>query len=307
MSTLQLAIGTGMLVGLGLFAILWRVVPAEPQLGGALSRINPERRQQETDVPAAAANLQDRIGLLVQRRLNIPGWVTIPRRELALLQIPVHRYLGEKALYLIIGVLFPSILVVTVDAFNLVTGGQPWLPTPLIPVGAGLALGAALFLLPDYNARSDAKTAHVEFTRGLIVFFDLVALERISGTGTTQALTEAAKFGDSWVFRRLREELQLAKWRGITPWDGLRELSVDIGITELADLADTMRLAGESGAAVAQSLKAKAGSMRNALLSEDLAQANAAGEKLTFPVTALALVFLVLLAVPAVLRVYLGS
>lgn len=54
---------------------------------------------------------------------------------------------------------------------------------------------------------------------------------------------------------------------------------------------------------VYNTLRARAASIRNALLADELTQANADGERMTLPVTALALVFLVVLAFPAVLRI----
>ena len=64
-----------------------------------------------------------------------------------------------------------------------------------------------------------------------------------------------------------------------------------------------MRLSGEEGSTVYATLRARSASMRNALLSQELSAANVDGERMTVPVTALAMVFLALLAFPAVLRI----
>ena len=42
MTGLQLAIAGGGLVGLGLALLVWRLTPADPDLGGALARLSPE-------------------------------------------------------------------------------------------------------------------------------------------------------------------------------------------------------------------------------------------------------------------------
>ena len=65
---------------------------------------------------------------------------------------------------------------------------QPWLDVP-------------------FGEKDDAKAARKEFGRALASYIDLVALERNSGSGPRQAMEIAANIGDSWVFRRLAEEL----------------------------------------------------------------------------------------------------
>ena len=52
----------------------------------------------------------------------------------------------------------------------------------------------------------------------------------------------AADVGDSWVFRRLGEELARSRWSGLPPWEALQALSTELGLPELAILADIMRL-----------------------------------------------------------------
>lgn len=300
MTTLQLAIAAGGLVGLGLTLVLWRLVPAQPHLGSALERLAPDRGAARSTPVGAALDSRDRLGLWVQRRLPIVSSLQVPTRELSVLRIPVHRFYGEKALYALIGLLFPPVLTAVLTLFGVT-------PPLLLPVLASLALATGLFFLPDYNVRDDAKDAREEFTRALGAYIDLVALERAGGSGSTHALETAAQVGDSWVFRRLQEELARARWSGTPPWDGLAHLSEELGLPELADLADIMRLSGEEGATVYTTLRARSAGLRSALLTNEQARANAAAEKMTLPVSLLALIFLVLLAMPMVLRVLFGE
>ena len=113
----------------------------------------------------------------------------------------------------------------------------------------------------------------------------------------------AASVGDSWVFRRLSEELARSRWSGLPPWDALRKLSDELGLPELADLADIMRLSGEEGAQVYQTLRSRSQSMRTAALNAALADANAVGERMSIPMSTLGLVFMAMLIAPALLRV----
>ena len=126
-----------------------------------------------------------------------------------------------------------------------------------MPVVATLALGVGMFFLPDYNVRDDAKKARAEFARALAAYIDLVALERNSGSGPRQAMEVAAEVGDSWVFRRLTEELARTRWSGVAPWEALHALADELGLAELDDLADIMRLSGEEGAQIYTNLRAR--------------------------------------------------
>jgi len=164
-----------------------------------------------------------------------------------------------------------------------------------------------LFMVPDYNARDDAKKARAEFSRALGAYIDLVALERHNGSGPRQAMEAAASVGDSWVFQRLSEELARTRWSGLTPWESLRALGAELGLPELDDLADIMRLSGEEGAQVYAQLRARSASMRAAMLNTEKAKANEIGERMSIPMSLLGVIFLAILVAPALLRVMGGA
>ena len=154
----------------------------------------------------------------------------------------------------------------------------------------------------DLDLRRQASRARLEFARGLGAYIELVALERIGGAGAGQALDAAAAVGDNWVFRRLRAELDRARLAGITPWTQLRSVARDLRLPELADLADIIRLSGDEGAAVYETLRARARTLRSGLLQSEQARANATSDRLTFPVTLLAISFLMILLVAQGIR-----
>ena len=112
-----------------------------------------------------------------------------------------------------------------------------------------------------------SAAAREEFARATSAYIDLTALERAAGAGATQALEQAATVGDSWVFVRLREQLIRARLSGTPPLEGLHELSTELALPELSDLADIMRLSGEEGAAVYKTLRARSASMRAAMMN----------------------------------------
>ncbi len=294
---LQLALFGGVLFGAGVALLVWRLLPARPDLGDVLSRLSPDKGGHTARGPGAGdGSTADRLGRWGLRRLPGSIWGKPLDQQLALLRIPRIRFYGEKLLFALLGTVAAPLL----SLLLVVLGWQ--LPV-LLPVGGTLVLAVGLFFLPDYNVRDDAKRARTEFARALGAYTDLVALERNSGSGPRQAMEVAAAVGDSWVFRRLREELAYSSWSGEQPWDALRRLSHDLGVTELADLADIMRLSGEEGAQIYGQLRARSAAMRTAMLNDEVALSNAVGEKMSIPMSLLGVIFLVILVTPALLRV----
>lgn len=300
MNGLQWALLAGGLVGSGLALILWRLAPAQPDLRDMLARLDRRHRTERSDTDLRIDGLQDRLGVWVLQHTPLASLVGAPARELAILRKPVHRFYGEKAAFFLAGIVVPVVLT----ALLLVIGLRP---PGYLPVGATLVIAVALSFLPDYNARSDAARARDEFARALGSYIDLVALECRSGSQPRQAMENAAAVGDSWVFQRIGEELARSRWSGRPPWDGLQALAGELGLPDLADFSDIMRLSGTQGSAVYHQLRARSASMRNSLLASEVARANAVGERMSMPVSALAVVFMLLLATPPLLRIVFGT
>ena len=302
MSTgLTAAVLLGATSGLGATLIVRELLPTDPQLAAALDRLAPTRTRADTaEEPAgdqaSTSRLEHRVGRWAQRHLTDAPLVPIPTRELLLLRIPVARHLGQKVLMALLGVLFPAVFVIITAA-----AGYP-LPIAL-PAVFAVALAGVLFIVPDLEVRRRAGGAREEFARATSAYLDLTALERAAGAGATQSLEQAATVGDSWVFVRLREQLIRARLSGTPPWDGLHELAEELGLPELSDLADIMRLSGEDGAAVADTLRARSRGLRAALLTKQQTRANEESERMVIPVAFLGLIFLVILGAPAIVRI----
>ncbi len=297
---LQLAIAAGALLGLGVAFLLWRLTPADPDLGDALQRLSPQASRVREAAVHVDLDTRERLGVWGMKTLPPGLWGTPPVKELALLRIPLSRFYGEKILFAIVGTAVPPLLTAF---FALI--GQP-LPF-VIPALGSLVLGAVCFMLPDYNARDDAKKARAEFSRALGAYIDFVALERNSGSGPRQAMEVAAAIGDSWVFRRLGEELARTRWSGVTPWEALRGLADELALPELDDLADIMRLSGEEGAQIYSNLRARSAGMRAAMLNAEKTKANEIGERMSIPMSMLGVIFLAILVAPSLLRVLGGQ
>lgn len=296
MTGLQLAIVSGGLIGLGLILLVSRLIPVEPDLADALDRVSTARRPSAATA-AIAYTGKERLGLWGLRVLPPGLWVSTPTRELALLRISTAQFYGEKLTFAFLGLVTPPGLTLL---FNTLGLGLPL----QIPALASIGLAAGMFFLPNYNSIDEAKKARVEFSRALGAYIDLVALERNNGIGVRQAMEAAAEVGDSWVFTRLSEELTRSRWSGLPPWDALHTLAQELGLPELDDFADIMRLSGEEGAGVYATLRARSSAMRTAMLNDEIAQANAVGERMTIPGSLLGVIFMALLVAPSLLRMF---
>lgn len=298
-ASLPLAMAAGALFMLGCVLLVARLLPAQVDLAEALGRLTPSR-QSELVSSTESTSGKERLGVWAIRMLPPGMWVRTPTRELALLRISLAKFYGDKLTFAALGLVAPPLLGLFFDVLGL---GLPI----AVPAVASVALSAVMFFLPNYNAIDDAKRARVEFARALGAYIDLVALERHNGSGVRQAMESAAEVADSWVFRRLGEELGRSRWSGLPPWDALHALAEELGLPELEDFADIMRLSGEEGAAVYGNLRARSAAMRTAMLNAEVAQANAVGERMTIPGSLLGVIFMALLVAPSLLRMFNGT
>ncbi|MCU1493403.1 MAG: integral rane protein [Acidimicrobiaceae bacterium] len=272
----------GAATGAGVGCVLAALTPATPDLKAALANLSAER------VTATGRPL--RSGVL--ERLNRPG----SARDLELLGESPDRFVLRKVLFGALGLAFPPVL----SALMAVIG----LALPLVIPGlASVALGAALFFAPDLDVRRRAVAAREEMRRAVCVYLELVALERVADAGTAEALQRAADVGDGLAFALIRDALVRAQLAGQPAWQGLAKLGERVQLPELADVADIMRVSGEDGAAVYTTLRARAASLRTAVLTATAAEANAASEHMIMPVALLGIAFMELLGYPAFARI----
>lgn len=287
------------LFGVGLFLIgLW-LTPAKPALADAMSRMEPSTQspiRRETHQAVSSLTGSQRRKAAVGHRthdfVTNLSFVTIPTSDLAVLNKPTAVYIGDKVMSAAVGFLLPLIL-------NAVAGlggiGLAW----SLPGMASFVLAAALFIAPDREVKLQAARARVEFRRALGIYIDVVAMIQRSGVGGTQSLEQAALVGDSWVVRRIDEALQEAARAGKRPWNALKRLAAQLELKDLADVADIMTLGAEHGTQITDSLRAKARSLRNAMVSEAAGDATAKTQNLSAPLGLLVVLFIVLILVAA--------
>ena len=95
----------------------------------------------------------------------------------------------------------------------------------------------------------------------------------------------------------------IARWIALSCF-GEDHLWEDLGLPELAEVADIMRLANDESSEVYRQLRARSASVRSSLLSSELAQAGVVEERMYLPASLLGVVFLALLMAPPLLRLF---
>lgn len=297
-NAVQLWVLAGAMVGGGIALLVWWLQPAQPDLAQALARLAPGQ-------PAAVvgdtgpAGVRDRIGMWAIGHL--PGrWVRgVPDRDLQLLGMPLRAYYGEKV---------SAVLVVLVGIP--VVGGLYSARTGLplaVPALATVMVAALAWLLPDRRIAKTATRARTEFRRALSAYIDLIALGRAAGgIGTRQAMETSAGLGRSWPFERISAVVVRSRYSGVPPWDALADMATQQGLPDLDDLADTLRLAGEEGAQIVPTLRARSSALRNAITTADRADVNARSDSLMLPTLVMAAAFIGVVVMAAIFRLLAG-
>lgn len=301
----------GLVVGLGLWVLVREFVPSPPHLKDALGRLSSGQIdfRSVTEGPTVfhAGSLLERWGGRVGRLVgHLPG-MSVSDEDLALLAgisdgtstAPSRNALyGQKLAYALGGFLFTSLITLLLQ----LAGLEVMIAVPAI---FGLFFGAMGWLLPDSRVKRQALLARAEFRRVAVAYLRLIAIRRTSSGGAVDSMIGAAELANSWPFQRIRAELTRAQWAKVPLWDAMAQLGESVGVSELAEIGDIMRMAGENDAAVADSLLARANSLREQMLVTAQADANAASTSMAGPRALLLVVTLVALMYP--IAVQLGS
>ena len=283
----------GLILGLAFTMVIAGVLPQRPALSSALERLGSTTPAQQT----TEQTMEVRVGSWVHRQLPSDiRFLTIPTKDLALVGTPVTKYLYEKALLAALGLIAPLLFGLAMQAIGVLPF---WLPGIV-----GIPAAIALWFAPDQELKNKARDAREEFSRSIAVYLELVAAERRRGAPAGRALTSAAEVGSTWVFARLRQELNRANYAGVAPWDALTTFSEEIGVPELADVGKIVRLAGEEGASTYETLRARGKSLRVQLLNNEHTKANEASERMVIPIVGSALVFVGIILTPLVMNLF---
>jgi tight adherence protein C len=277
----------GALAGLGLFLVVREALPATPALAPALRRLHSGANVTVTG--ARHARSLDWLGGLTR-------YLSPPTRELALLNQTPEQYTLSLLVSAVIGFALPAVA----GALLILAGvGVPF----TIPVLSSLVLGGLGALLAHRSVIAKADRARAEFTRAVCTYLDLVALQMSAAHGPVHALEQAASVCDGWVFERIREALRMAQMQMHAPWDELRALSELIGVPELGDVGAIMQSSGTEGAAVHETLRTRADSLRDQIRTDNLAKAESVTGRLDIPGALLVFVLMGFVIYPFTARI----
>jgi hypothetical protein len=221
----------------------------------------------------------------------------VPVADLRLLGQSASDWFARKV---VLGVAGLSIAPVAAGLLAISGRSAAW----TIPAAGTIAVGTAMFFVPDIATRVVAAHRRTDFRYALTSYLDLVALARGAGAGPNEALEAAAEVGKGWAFARIAGSLDQARRASRPPWDGLAQLAADTGIDELADVADIAGVAGQDGARILGTLSARAEAMRVEALAAARARSSARSTTMVLPIAMLAAGFLMLLIFPDFYRLF---
>jgi len=292
--TVPLVLLAGMLAAAGLVALVVALVPAAPRLDVALDRIGADSRIDRS--PADLGPLtsrSERLGAFLYR--YVPMRISDRARQSLRLQgRSIAPFYGDKAAWAIAGAAMPAVL----GFCAAVLLGIP-VTVPLLGAVAGAAIG---FFVPDLTLLRNSDAARSSAVGALLVFVDLVTLERLANASATQALQNAAAVSDFPLFVQIRVALERARLEQHSPYGELRRLAEEMNLPELNDVADVMQL-DESGAALSGVLRARVKELRDAHQTAEQIAAVAAAEGMTIYMSLPALVFGLIFMGAALLRI----
>lgn len=296
--TFALVLLSGLLGAAALVCFVVAVVPATPRLDDALDRVSPlgTRSTGRLLDLGPTTTRSERIGAYLYRRSPIP-LTERQRQSLKLQNKSVAEFYSDKAVMAVVGAVMPAVLAFTLGS---ISGSAIALPT--FAAAAGAVIG---FFAPDLLLRRATRVARTGAVEALLVYMDLVTLERLANASATQALHHAANLSEVAVFTEIRRALERAQLEQQSPYGELRRLADELDLPELTDIADVMQL-DETGAALSGALRARVRELRDAHLTTEQMEASASAEGMTLYMTLPALIFGLFFMIPPLMKIVLG-
>ncbi|GLY38832.1 type II secretion system protein [Amycolatopsis sp. NBRC 101858] len=259
---------------IGLTLVVAAFAPTRPRLADVL-----DEREAPTGFLGTIVSHADRMRLIAN-----PA-------DLALVGQTREAFLVQRVVYTLIGALW---IPGTAAALAL-AGAAP----PVILSGAA-SVGCALvgWQLPVLMLKSKVKHARIAFAGASAAYCRLVALGRLGDRGPVEALRYPATLGTGWAFARIRLAIDEAVLRGGMPWDGFTALAEETGVRELKDIGQIVASAGQDGASIVDTLRAKATSLADQQLSDRKTGSSVRSDRMDMPVALLGLAFIAFLAFP---------
>lgn len=293
--TFALVLFAGALLAAGLVALVAAAVPVAPQLDAALERAGESGRGSDRRWDAGpVTSRSERLGAALYRRAPVP-LSDRQRRALELQDKSIAEFYADKAVMGLVGALLPAVAGVVLGWLTGAAG-----PLPALAALVGAVVG---FFVPDLLLRRTAAAVRVNAVEALLLYIELVTLERLTNASAPQALHNAAQLSEVPLFLQVRSALERARLEQQPPYAELRRLAGQLDLPELADVADVMQL-DETGAALSGALRARVKELRDAHLTTEQIRAGAEAEGMTLYMTLPALVFGLIFLVAALLKIF---
>jgi len=280
----------GLLVGGGLFLAWTGLRPAPEPLGAAIARLE---RRPIVVAPELEADRDTRFGGFLLRHLPLLArLIEQTRTDLRIVGRMPEEQAARVGSYVLL-----ALLIGPWTAFVLWAVGADLPPTvPGLVAVLGCCWGA---VIPFVTLRQQAAGRRKAFAHALSAYCNVAVMSLAAGRGVEQALETASGAGQGWAFAELRGALTSGYVRGAPPWEALAALGTELGISDLTELASTISMAGEEGAAVRETVSAKARTIRERITAETEQSAAAVTERMSLPSVLLVLGFLAFLGYPA--------
>ena len=293
--TFALALFAGALLAAGLVAVVAALVPSTPSLEAALERAGdggrPSRGRRDL---GPVTTRSERLGAALYRRTPLP-LSDRAHQALELQDKSIAEFYADKAVMTVVGAALPTVVGVV---FGWLTGS-----VGMLPAGAALVGAVVGFFVPDLLLRRAAVVVRVNAVEALLLYLELVTLERLTNASAPEALRNAAQLSEVPLFLQVRSALERARLEQQPPYPELRRLAAQLNLPELNDVADVMQL-DESGAALSGSLRARVRELRDAHLTQEQIKAGADAEGMTLYMTLPALIFGLIFLVAALLKIF---
>ncbi|MGE3446704.1 MAG: type II secretion system F family protein [Microbacteriaceae bacterium] len=288
MSPVTGSVVAGALVGVGAWLAWSGWWPARPPLAQTLARLG----QPVADIAPEHEHVDVRVGRWARQLGPVERLLATMRADLRVLRRSPEEQAARLVLYTACGVLWGPFV-----------SGAAWLMGLRVPFGVplwlALAGGAVGFVSASRPVRAQAMERRRTFSVALGSFCDVCGMTLASGRGIDASIQTAAAAGDGWPFAELNAALRAGYVRGWTPWQSLQQLADDCDLTDLAELAAALSLAGGEGAAVRDTVASKARSIRERLTSAAERDAASVTERMAIPATFLLFGFVIFIGFPA--------
>ena len=287
----------GIFLAAGLVCLVIAFLRSAPQLEAALDRVTGHTDLHRSGIELGTGGRpSEQLGAYLYRITPIP-LSDRQRQALRLQDKSIAEFYADKAVMAIVGALLPGVVAAAYAALN-----HQLSVAPAVVAVLGAAVG---FFVPDLLLNRATSRVRAGAVEALLVYIDLVTLERLTNASATQALHNAAVLSEVSLFVQIRTALERARLEQQSPYAELRRLSEQLRLPELADVADVMQL-DETGAALSGALRARVSDLRDAHLTRQQLQASAAAEGMTLYMTLPALIFGLIFLVAAMLKIFLA-